>query len=57
MTAVTYHAPNSVAQALGLLAAHPGARVLAGGTDLIVQTRSGRIGPPAFTDLKHSTGL
>lgn len=57
MTAVTYHAPNSVAQALGLLAAHPGARVLAGGTDLIVQTRSGRIAPPAFIDLKHIAGL
>ena len=52
MTTMTFHAPETVADACALLAT-PGARVLAGGTDLIVQMRSGRIAPGAIVDLKR----
>ncbi len=37
-----YAAPTTLPEALGLMAAHPNARLLAGGTDLIVQMRAGR---------------
>ena len=52
-----YHAPETVQQAIALLADKPGARVLAGGTDLIVQMRAGRIAPPAIVDLKRISGM
>ena len=42
MKSFDYAAPASVAEAVGLLAAHPEARLLAGGTDLLVQMRAGR---------------
>jgi len=48
-----YATPASVAEAIGLLKAHPGARVLAGGTDLIVQLRAGRKETDLVIDLKH----
>ena len=57
MAMPTYHAPDSVEQALALLRADPAARVLAGGTDLIVQTRSGRVAPAAFVDVKRIARL
>lgn len=53
----SFHAPESIAQAVALLAADPGARVLSGGTDLIVQMRSGRIAPSTVIDLKRIAGL
>ena len=53
MPTMTFHAPETVPQAIGLLAADAGARVLAGGTDLIVQMRSGRVTPSAVIDLKR----
>ncbi len=53
MTMPTYHAPDSVEQVLALLRTDPSARVLAGGTDLIVQTRAGRATPGAFVDIKR----
>jgi CO/xanthine dehydrogenase FAD-binding subunit len=37
-----YAAPQSLDEAVALMTAHPGARPLAGGTDLLVQMRSGR---------------
>ena len=37
-----YAAVQSVDEATALLRAHPGALLLAGGTDLIVQLRAGR---------------
>lgn len=52
-----YCAPASVAEAVALLAADPGARTLAGGTDLIVQARSGRIAPNRIVDIKRIDGL
>jgi CO/xanthine dehydrogenase FAD-binding subunit len=49
-----YEAPNSVADAIALLSGEPGtARVLAGGTDLLVQLRAGFIEPDLIVDLKR----
>jgi len=53
-----YEAPRALQQACARLAElGPAARVLAGGTDLIVQMRSGRIHPAQVIDLKHLPGL
>ncbi|MCB1741310.1 MAG: xanthine dehydrogenase family protein subunit M [Gammaproteobacteria bacterium] len=47
-----YESPTTVEAAVALLGAG-NARVLAGGTDLIVQYRSGRIAPDVVVDIKH----
>lgn len=51
-----YHRPRSVAEATALLSA-PGARPIAGGTDLMVQARGGRSDPRALVDLNFVPGL
>lgn len=48
-----YAAPVSIGEAAGLLTSHPAARLLAGGTDLIVQLRSGRKETDLVIDVKH----
>ncbi len=49
-----YEAPGSLDQAVALLAAEPGdARVLAGGTDLLVQLRTDLIEPALVVDIKR----
>jgi aerobic carbon-monoxide dehydrogenase medium subunit len=49
-----FHAPSSLQDALSLLRnAGAGTRLLAGGSDLIVQMRSGRIRPGQVVDLKR----
>ncbi|HTS31036.1 MAG TPA: xanthine dehydrogenase family protein subunit M [Bryobacteraceae bacterium] len=48
-----YVAPRSLDEAVALMAAHPGARPLAGGTDLLVQMRSGRKETDYVVDVKH----
>ena len=48
-----YAAPRSVSEAVGLLASHPGARLLAGGTDLLVQLRAGRKETDYVVDIKR----
>ncbi len=49
-----YEAPGSLDQAVALLAAEPGdARVLAGGTDLLVQLRTDLIEPVLLVDIKR----
>lgn len=49
-----FEAPQTVDAAVSLLAEESGmARVLAGGTDLVVQMRSGRIEPDLIVDLKR----
>ncbi|PYR34388.1 MAG: oxidoreductase [Acidobacteria bacterium] len=53
MSAIRYEAPQSVAQAVGLMAADPGASIIAGGTDLLVQFRGGVKRPSAFIDVKR----
>jgi CO/xanthine dehydrogenase FAD-binding subunit len=53
MPDVRYEAPRSIDQAVSLLHADPGAAILAGGTDLLVQYRTGAKRPTAFIDVKH----
>jgi carbon-monoxide dehydrogenase medium subunit len=54
MTSLQYQAPGSVDEAVALLAgAGDGARVLAGGTDLLVQMRSGMVKPGLIVDIKN----
>jgi len=57
MPELAYHAPSTVDQAIALLAAEPRARILAGGTDLIVQMNAGRTAPSAIVDIKRIAGL
>jgi CO/xanthine dehydrogenase FAD-binding subunit len=53
MPAVRYEAPRSIEQAIVLLSADPGAAILAGGTDLLIQCRAGVKRPTAFVDVKQ----
>jgi carbon-monoxide dehydrogenase medium subunit len=48
-----YAAPTSVREAVDLLAAHPRAKLLAGGTDLLVQLRGGRKETDLVVDVKR----
>ncbi|WP_372615122.1 FAD binding domain-containing protein [Aquicoccus sp.] len=48
-----FETPTSVDQAVALLAADPGARLLAGGTDLLVRLRAGNIAPSTIIDIKR----
>ena len=57
MTSFAFHAPDTIEQAVALLAGDEGARPLSGGTDLIVQMRSGRSSPAAIVDLKRIAAL
>ena len=48
-----YFAPSTLEEALRLLEEKKeSARLLAGGTDLIVQMKSGRVGPSSIIDIK-----
>ena len=57
MPSPAFHAPETVDQVVALLAGDPMARVLAGGTDLIVQMRSQRFAPSAIIDVKRIAGM
>ncbi len=49
-----YYAPTSLNEALGLLAEQGGrARALAGGTDLLLKMRAGRLAPGCLTNIKR----
>jgi carbon-monoxide dehydrogenase medium subunit len=53
-----YEAPGTIEDAVGLLAAEKGlARVLAGGTDLLVRLRSGHVEPDLVVDIKHIAAM
>ncbi len=53
-----YQAPDSFAAAVSLLNAEAGmARVLAGGTDVLVQLRSGAVEPDLLVDIKRIPGV
>ena len=54
MAEIQYAAPATVAAAVKALDAAKGkAKVLAGGTDLLVQLRAGRVNAQALVDIKH----
>jgi CO/xanthine dehydrogenase FAD-binding subunit len=55
LSQLEYQAPSTVEAAVKALAA-AGTRPLAGGTDLLVQLRSGRIRPEGIVDLKRVEG-
>ena len=56
MSGVEYLSPGSVAEAVRALQVD-GARVMAGGTDLLVQMRIGRAKPNVVVDLKRIPGI
>ena len=54
----TYVRPDTLEEAVGILAEHPGdARVLAGGTDLVAWLRDEAITPDVVVDIKRIDGL
>jgi len=58
MSSLQYATPASVQEAVALLAKAEGkARILAGGTDLLVQMRSGMVDPALIVDIKRIAGL
>jgi carbon-monoxide dehydrogenase medium subunit len=52
-----YTAPATVEEAVRALAAAPTAKILSGGTDLLVQLRSGRAKPGLIVDIKKIPGI
>lgn len=58
MSVMSYAAPRTISEAVGLLANAGGlAKVLSGGTDLLVQMKSGRVKPDLVVDTKHIPGM
>lgn len=57
MQAIRYEAPVTVADAVKLIQADPDAKILAGGTDLLIQYRAGLRQPTAFVDVKRIPDL
>lgn len=54
---MNYQSPRSVEDAVALLVADENARVLAGGTDLLVRLRLGHITPTVIVDIKQIDGM
>lgn len=58
MPSLSYAAPTTVAEAVSLLSGATGlAKVMSGGTDLLVQYRIGRLKPDTIIDLKKLPGM
>ena len=52
-----YHAPATPGEAVELLVRRPGARLIAGGTDLLVKMKQGLVVPETLVSLKKLDGL
>jgi CO/xanthine dehydrogenase FAD-binding subunit len=52
-----YHAPRSIEEVSALLTGNAAARLLAGGTDLLVQMRGGLVEPSQIIDIKALPGI
>jgi len=58
MQTFTYRRPTTISETVGLLAGHgPDARLLAGGTDLIIRLRDGTLRPSLVVDIKRIAAL
>lgn len=57
MDSISYHAPDSVQDAVALLTENDGCHILAGGTDLLVQMRGGMKKPQCIIDIKGIPGI
>jgi len=58
MTSFTYHAPSTLETTFDLLERYGvDARLMAGGTDLLVRIRTGRFAPNVIIDIKHVADL
>ncbi len=57
MASAAYYAPETIEQAVTILAGDSSARPMGGGTDLIVQMQSGRLEACSVVDLKRIAGL
>jgi aerobic carbon-monoxide dehydrogenase medium subunit len=58
MHTMRYEAPDTIKAAVGLLSKARGtSRILAGGTDLLVQMRSGMLEPDLIVDIKNIPGM
>jgi carbon-monoxide dehydrogenase medium subunit len=55
---LNYAAPSTIEEAVRILAEAPGtSKILSGGTDLLVQLRSGRVKPGLIVDIKKIPGI
>jgi len=57
MEGVVYLQPGSVAEASGFLTSYPGARLLAGGTDLVLAMERKKVTPSHLVDLSGVPGI
>lgn len=57
MDAYAYHRPKTLDETFTLLARTPDARLVAGGTDLMVRIREGTVRPPALVSLRRVAEL
>ncbi len=57
MDSISYHAPDSLQDAVSLLGENEGSYVLAGGTDLLIQMRGGMKKPQCIVDIKAIPGI
>ena len=57
MNSMEYHLPTTPGEACSLLGAAENSRVLAGGTDLLVQMRGGLVQPACIVDIKALPGI
>lgn len=58
MASLSYAAPTTVSEAISILSGATGlAKVMSGGTDLLVQLRAGRVKPSVIVDTKKIPGM